>query len=235
MSFRFRKRVKILPGIYLNIGKTGVSTTIGPKGANINISKTGVYLNTGISGTGISNREKLIDFNEKKNSVNLNDKTKQQFSTEINSKENEHEFITSEGLKGLKEHLEEAKKERKLYADEIKQTTEKLEQMKAVLSNKQNNFFSKIFSNKDDLAKLQNEIDETAEYLTEIKKAYENSKADINIQFDSEIEEQYKKINILFGQLIKSNKIWVVTSENINTEMKSVVNCYQKPKIHNFR
>src|SRR5690606_39284991 len=59
MSFRFRKRIKIIPGIYLNLSKSGVSTTIGPRGASVSIGKRGSYLNLGVPGTGISYRKKF--------------------------------------------------------------------------------------------------------------------------------------------------------------------------------
>lgn len=59
MAWNFRKRVKVAPGVTLNFSKNGVSTTIGPKGANINISKSGVYGNAGIPGTGLYKREKI--------------------------------------------------------------------------------------------------------------------------------------------------------------------------------
>ncbi|MQT28830.1 DUF4236 domain-containing protein [Pseudomonas helleri] len=37
MRFSFRKRVKIAPGIYVNLGKKGVSSlSVGAKGATVN-------------------------------------------------------------------------------------------------------------------------------------------------------------------------------------------------------
>ena len=59
MSWRFRKYIKIAPGVKLNISKSGVSTTIGGKGASVNIGKNGAYLNTSIPGTGLYNRQKI--------------------------------------------------------------------------------------------------------------------------------------------------------------------------------
>ena len=43
MRFSFRKRVKIAPGIYVNLGKKGVSSlSVGAKGATVNLKgKTG--------------------------------------------------------------------------------------------------------------------------------------------------------------------------------------------------
>lgn len=55
MGFRFRKKVKIAPGIDLNLSKNGISSTsIGRKGATINLSKRGVKQTIGIPGTGLS-------------------------------------------------------------------------------------------------------------------------------------------------------------------------------------
>ena len=59
MAWNFRKRIKIAPGIHLNISKGGVSTSVGPKGAKINIGRNGTYLNTSILGTGLYSRQKI--------------------------------------------------------------------------------------------------------------------------------------------------------------------------------
>jgi Protein of unknown function (DUF4236) len=60
MGFRFRKSVKLLPGVRLNFSKSGVSTTIGRPGASINVGGThGPRANVGIPGTGISYSEHL--------------------------------------------------------------------------------------------------------------------------------------------------------------------------------
>lgn len=55
MGFRFRKKIKIAPGIDLNLSKNGISSTsIGRKGAMINLSKRGAKQTIGIPGTGLS-------------------------------------------------------------------------------------------------------------------------------------------------------------------------------------
>ncbi|MCQ2114230.1 MAG: DUF4236 domain-containing protein [Bacteroidaceae bacterium] len=61
MAWKYRKRIKIAPGVTINVSRSGVSTTIGPKRASVNISKNGTYLNTGIPGTGIYDRQKIGD------------------------------------------------------------------------------------------------------------------------------------------------------------------------------
>lgn len=59
MGFRFQKRITIAPGIRLNISKSGVSTSFGPRGLSVTAGRRGTYLNMGVPGTGLSYREKL--------------------------------------------------------------------------------------------------------------------------------------------------------------------------------
>jgi len=59
MPLRFRRRVKLLPGIHLNVSRSGISTSLGVRGASLSIGKRGTYLNTGLPGTGISWRGRL--------------------------------------------------------------------------------------------------------------------------------------------------------------------------------
>jgi hypothetical protein len=58
-GLRFQKRLTILPGLRINLSKSGVSASLGPRGADVNIGKGGVTANAGIPGTGISYRQKI--------------------------------------------------------------------------------------------------------------------------------------------------------------------------------
>lgn len=59
MAMRFRKSIKLAPGVRWNFSGSGLSWTLGPKGASIGIGKRGAYLNSGIPGTGIFSRTRL--------------------------------------------------------------------------------------------------------------------------------------------------------------------------------
>lgn len=55
MGFRFRKSIKLAPGVKLNIGKKGISSlSVGKNGARVNISKKGTRTTIGLPGTGLS-------------------------------------------------------------------------------------------------------------------------------------------------------------------------------------
>ena len=60
MGFRFRKSIKIAPGLKVNLGLKGVSLSIGGKGTTVNVGKNGVRGTLGIPGTGISYSENII-------------------------------------------------------------------------------------------------------------------------------------------------------------------------------
>ena len=51
---RFYRRIKILPGVTINLSKSGASLSLGPRGARITLSKKGTRKTVGIPGTGLS-------------------------------------------------------------------------------------------------------------------------------------------------------------------------------------
>ncbi len=59
MPFRFQKRVKVAPGLRLNISKRGVSTTFGKRGVSVTLGRRGLYGNVGLPGSGLSYRTRL--------------------------------------------------------------------------------------------------------------------------------------------------------------------------------
>jgi len=54
MGLRFYKRIRILPWLYLNISKGGISFSFGPRGAHITAGNKGTRYTVGAPGTGLS-------------------------------------------------------------------------------------------------------------------------------------------------------------------------------------
>lgn len=50
MALRFRRSIKLAPGIRMNLSKSGMSWTLGPRGASVGIGKRGAKLNTNFLG-----------------------------------------------------------------------------------------------------------------------------------------------------------------------------------------
>ena len=53
MGWRFRRSIRILPGVRVNLSRSGVSTSVGVRGAHITIGHGQVRETVGIPGSGL--------------------------------------------------------------------------------------------------------------------------------------------------------------------------------------
>jgi hypothetical protein len=58
MGFRFRKRIRLNKGLYINLGKKSGSVSIGGNGVTTNVSKRGIRNTFSLPGTGLSYQTK---------------------------------------------------------------------------------------------------------------------------------------------------------------------------------
>ena len=54
MGFRFRRSLRLAPGIRINLSKTGASLSLGRRGATLNFSGRGTKATVGLPGSGLS-------------------------------------------------------------------------------------------------------------------------------------------------------------------------------------
>jgi hypothetical protein len=54
MGFRFHRSINLLPGIRINLGKRGLSTSIGVRGAHVTFGETGTRTTVGLPGSALS-------------------------------------------------------------------------------------------------------------------------------------------------------------------------------------
>ena len=50
---RFWRRLRIAPGVTLNLSKSGASVSAGPRGAKVTVGRLGIRRTIGIPGTGV--------------------------------------------------------------------------------------------------------------------------------------------------------------------------------------
>jgi Protein of unknown function (DUF4236) len=55
-ELRFRRTIRLFPGVHLNISKSGVSLSLGGPGATINFNKEGTQTTLGLPGSGLNYR-----------------------------------------------------------------------------------------------------------------------------------------------------------------------------------
>jgi len=66
MSFRFRRTFSLLPGIRLNLGKSGASVSVGPKGAKITAGPKEIRATVGVPGTGMFFSQQIAQIHSQK-------------------------------------------------------------------------------------------------------------------------------------------------------------------------
>ncbi len=71
MGLRFRKSIKIAPGVRVNVSTRGTSLSVGKRGLTTNISRRGVRSTIGIPGSGISYTTRTARWNNRRNIANL--------------------------------------------------------------------------------------------------------------------------------------------------------------------
>jgi len=132
---RYRNRIKLAPGINLNLSKSGISSTFGPQGASVNLNRDGAFLNTGIPGTGLYNRTKLSSSKNHETSNIGNSQTRVGVKLDLNESyepiieiyDNKGNNITNPNvinkIKRTTEYKENLQKIYKLNYDQIIQET----------------------------------------------------------------------------------------------------------------
>lgn len=228
---RYRNRIKLAPGININLSKSGISTTVGPTGASVNIGKSGAYLNTGIPGTGLYNRTKISSSQKKSlnNNTVSNNKTQVGVKLDLNDNyepiveiyDNSGKNITSQTLinkiKRTPEYKENLKKiYEKYYGLIIEKTTEFTELYKHTLK-----------------PITKQEVQEKIEKLKPqkySKKKFEivkPSKSSIEKELLKEAKTQYN--SILFWNNKKNRNQFI--RENLDQKLNSSIEIWEKQKL----
>lgn len=213
MGWRFRKSIKIIPGVKINLGSKGISTTIGVRGASVNFSNKGTYLNTGIPGTGLSHRQKIGGNNQEDvqpANQNYTPNSKILLSQETDNilTYNIHE-VTSQDMDGIKQAIVWAHEQRKELKDDLSSVKRSLFFSKTKL------FFSKLilFSlyNKAALDNVESDINEQRMTISTLNESIDNSLMNLEVEFEEDIQDKYNHVTHFYEKLCKSIKIWDIT------------------------
>ena len=54
MALRFYRRIRVAPGLSLNLSKRGASLSMGPRGAHLTVGTSGTRETVGLPGSGLS-------------------------------------------------------------------------------------------------------------------------------------------------------------------------------------
>lgn len=216
---RYRKKIRLFPGVYLNLSKTGISTTFGIPGASINLNKTGIYGNLGLPGTGLFDRKKLSGWNK------AGSQTESQIENQISQnssndpeeiKSDNIESLTSITLNDLKQTLLDAFNDKYEIENEIRKTE------KDIIAVKRKKIFANLFVIGFVKKSFKENIQERIDYLNDLRDQLRECQVNINLKFDETYKFKYETLRKSFEELSNSISIWDVTSQQqIDRNIKS--------------
>ena len=209
MAWRYRKKLKIIPGVHLNLSKSGVSATIGVRGMSVTYGNKGTYANIGIPGTGIYNRFKISD----------NTTSRDQFI--------EHEMlsgfipiissdiltVSSPSMEGVKELIVQTRIQRlDIYSD--------IESIKKKIKfNLWYRFLMYPFYPivKHKIGLIKNDLKIQRQTVWELEERLKTCCVNLDIDFEPEILMKYQNFISSFKVLSQSKKIWhIISSRNLS-------------------
>ncbi len=209
MAWSYHKRIKIIPGVHLNFSSSGISTTIGVKGASLNFGRSGTYLNTSVPLLGIDSRHKLLGstpapFPEDDHLPRVLPAAADNiFSADIQE-------ITSQNMQGIKEAMLLAHQQRQNLTKDLETIRRAVSRSKLKLNISYLLLYGLI--NKSIAHKIKADIGAQEEAIRQINEQVAHSSVALHVQFEPEVQEQYDRLVAAFKGLMASHKIWDVTS-----------------------
>ena len=214
MAWNYRKRIKILPGFYVNLSKSGMSATVGMRGLSLNISNNGAYINTGIPGTGLYNRQRLDTASNQDGRGEPAIPATIHDSGEFEIKSIGPEKLTSESMFGIKESILESMQEKEsLYQEYLaSKSTRNVALAKMILGYL---FIFGLFNKRFAEAYRTSNAD-----MAEVKATHEAYKFNIEFGLDGELGEAYEEMESAFSRMSSAAAIWDLLTEKAVDRVK---------------
>lgn len=222
MGWRFRRSVKLFPGVRLNFSGGGISTTIGVPGASINVGKTGSYVNLGLTGTGLSYRAKLMSRERPAPIAPPHVPASPQvlppvvappegpLPGEIHS--GAISEMTSPGLGELKRLINEAAMQRVTLSRSVAESEKRLQETKQRLHNAQR-FVVRLFMQKQ-IPRLADDVHEQGTKLEDERARLNGCEIDIGFAFDDATLNSFAALVRAYEELRQCAAIWDITSSS---------------------
>jgi hypothetical protein len=230
MGWRFRHSFKIIPGVKLNLSKSGLSCSVGGAPFTVNVGQRGVYGTASLPGTGISFRQRLASgsgtSHEPNSSLPPHLVTPESFPTPTPSpvtpapastglvqevRSASTELLTSESLKELKRVIQTAHEEH----EDITGQLDTARNEKATASQRyyswENGFlFKRLFKKKFEQRKVN--LETATAKVGELEEQLRLTTVATQVEIAKEQAEPYFKMRDEFAALSECGAIWDVKS-----------------------
>lgn len=226
MALRFRQSFQLFPGVRINVGKTGISTSIGVPGATLNVGGRGVHATVGIPGSGISYRTRLSAPSEAAPSF-FPQENKTAPSVPRNRSDNAQvyvpetgmreiasasvEVLTSGSLTELREMIATARNQRDQVQSDLRDAKEELASQEKELNRKKGSLFRWFFKKR--IAELEDKVPITKSEVERLEEWSENTRIGISFETTDAAQRAYAALVRAFSSLKLCSAKWDITSD----------------------
>jgi len=229
MGWRFRHSFKVIPGVRLNLSKTGLSASIGGGPFTMNVGTRGVYGTASLPGSGISYRQKLGGSASRHPDVpSFPSPASRSFPSLIPTPPTIHgpsvpampmqevhsastELLTSESLKELKKVIQTACEEHEDINGQLQLARQEKETANQLYRKWENGFLlKKIF--KQNFAKRKEQSETADAKVAELEEQLRLTKIATVVEIEKDQAEPYFKMRDDFAALCECAAIWDIKS-----------------------
>ncbi|WP_416260732.1 DUF4236 domain-containing protein [Gibbsiella quercinecans] len=233
MPLRFRQTFTLFPGVRLNIGKCGISASIGVPGATVNVGQKGIRATVGLSGYGLSYTTPTLPYEDKHSVTNPLNPSPAESHSEIpktapgnipsNAKiympqagMNEIssasvEVLTSTSLLPLRDLIAKAREQRAEVKADLQEAVAEESKQKSELVRRKSSLFRWFYKRR--IAELETELPQTQAEISRLLSWEENTKIAITFESNDASQRAYATMVRAFDVLKSSVKKWDITAD----------------------
>ncbi|MER1600305.1 DUF4236 domain-containing protein [Enterobacter hormaechei] len=233
MSLRFRQTFTLFPGVRLNIGKRGVSASIGVPGATVNVGKKGLRATVGLPGTGLSYTTPTVPYDYGHSATKpLNpSSTEPHFGVPETSPSNTPsnakiympmagmneissasvEVLTSSSLLPLRDLIAKAREQRAEIKADLQEALAEESKQKNELARRKSSLFRWFYKRR--IAELETELPLTQAEISRLVSWEDSTKVAITFESSDTSQRAYAAMVRAFNMLKSSVKKWDITAD----------------------
>ena len=238
MSWRFRQSFKLIPGLKLNLSKTGLSASIGGAPFTVNLGPRGLYGTASIPGTGIQFRQRLtsdslthprhdsyeptrLDNADEPQSLppNAFPEVDSSYAPLKEIRSASTELLTSESLKELKSLIQTAYEEHEEISSQLSKAKQEDSRATRRFKSWDNGFlFKKLFKNA--FATRMTEAEIAAARASELEEQLRLTTISTQVELAKEQAEPFFRMRDDFTALSECAAIWDIKAERATDQFR---------------
>ncbi|MGP3118297.1 DUF4236 domain-containing protein [Serratia nevei] len=233
MSLRFRQTFTLFPGVRLNIGKRGISASIGVPGATVNVGQKGIRATVGLPGSGLSYTTPNFSYGAKHSVIHPRNPSATETHLEMpettpgnvpsNAKiympqagMNEIssasvEVLTSTSLLPLRDLLAKAREQRAEVKADLQEAIAEESKQKSELARRKSSLFRLFYKRR--IAELEIKLPQTQAEISRLVSWEDSTKIAITFESSDASQRAYDAMVRAFDVLKSSVKKWDITAD----------------------